>query len=400
MTTSPLYQLLPPLSTTEYDALEANIKANGVRDPIIVDEEGNILDGHNRFKIEPTAPWHTLSGLSDAEKVAFVYSANLARRHLSPAQKKHCLRQMKKVAAALRTEGKTQQQVAVLLGVSRECVSAWENATNGTSTNTRTPDIDARVKVPVQLRAKVAERVEAGETQEQVAADYKVTRQAISTICTKERKQAEKKAEVAIAAKALGTAKNGIFEGDFRKIGHTVDDNSVNLIFTDPPYGSENVELYRDLGVFAARVLHPGAFCLAYCGQNDLPAILTALTESLEYAWVFCIVHTGGDLRFRKYKLQNGWKPIVGFYKPPLNVWWNWFPDTCSGGKEKSDHKWQQAESEAAHYIDRLSIEEGLVLDPFAGSGTTCVAAKKLKRRWLGFDTDPEAVTTARTKLL
>lgn len=40
-----------------------------------------------------------------------------------------------------------------------------------------------------------------------------------------------------------------------------------------------------------------------------------------------------------------------------------------------------------------------IVLDPFAGSGTACVAAKELGCRFIGFDIDPKYVKIARSKL-
>jgi len=42
--------LIPPLSTEEYDQLEANLKAEGCRDPLVT-WDGTIIDGHNRFEI-------------------------------------------------------------------------------------------------------------------------------------------------------------------------------------------------------------------------------------------------------------------------------------------------------------------------------------------------------------
>jgi len=41
----------------------------------------------------------------------------------------------------------------------------------------------------------------------------------------------------------------------------------------------------------------------------------------------------------------------------------------------------------------------GIVLDMFAGSGTTCLAARKLGRRFIGIDINPTYVQLARTRL-
>jgi adenine-specific DNA-methyltransferase len=41
----------------------------------------------------------------------------------------------------------------------------------------------------------------------------------------------------------------------------------------------------------------------------------------------------------------------------------------------------------------------GLVLDPFLGSGTTAEAAERLGRRWIGVDSNPEAIRIARARL-
>jgi DNA modification methylase len=48
----------------------------------------------------------------------------------------------------------------------------------------------------------------------------------------------------------------------------------------------------------------------------------------------------------------------------------------------------------------RLFTEPGdVVLDPFVGSGTTCVAAQQLGRHWLGLDAEASFVTLARERL-
>jgi len=43
--------------------------------------------------------------------------------------------------------------------------------------------------------------------------------------------------------------------------------------------------------------------------------------------------------------------------------------------------------------------ENGIVLDPFMGSGTTAVVARKLNRNYTGFELNPEYMKIADTKL-
>jgi 16S rRNA G966 N2-methylase RsmD len=191
----------------------------------------------------------------------------------------------------------------------------------------------------------------------------------------------------------------GLLFGDFRTEGAILQDGCADLVFTDPPYDEDAVQLYRDLGVFALRVLKPGGVCIAYSGHAHLPQVMNALAENLEYAWTCAIRHTGGELRFRKYNIRNGWKPLVMFYKPPLDLWWDWFSDMTSGGREKDAHDWQQAESEAAHYIEALTPAGGLVVDPFAGGATTLLASRKLGLRYIGFEVAEDAYNAAQVRL-
>ncbi len=405
---TPFADLLPPLSTQEREALAASIALEGVREPVVVDELGQVLDGHHRLAIAPDAPCRVVSGLSDAEKRAYVYSANFTRRNLSPDQKRERLKRMKEVAAALRAEDpvkNTHGRIAALLGVARQTVTDWLPPKEDISVagsghaymSHKEYNPTTKGKIPPRERPVIVERLDAGETQAQVAADYGVEQPRIAQIATKERQAAEKKREREETVAQIGDA--GVQCGDFRELGQAIPDGSVDLIFTDPPYNQEAIPLYSALAELASRVLRPGGWCLAYSGQTWLPQVMQQMSEHLTYGWVFAIQHTGGDLRYRNLKLQNGWKPILGFYRPPLNVWWDWFPDLTSGGREKEDHHWQQATAEARHFITALCPVGGVVLDPMVGSGTTCVAALLTKRQWIAFDNDQEAVAKARARV-
>jgi len=49
--------------------------------------------------------------------------------------------------------------------------------------------------------------------------------------------------------------------------------------------------------------------------------------------------------------------------------------------------------------IELLSFEDNVVLDPFAGSGTTLVAAKMLNRKYIGFEISPNYYAIAQHRL-
>lgn len=188
--------------------------------------------------------------------------------------------------------------------------------------------------------------------------------------------------------------------GDFRTVGLHVPESSVDLIFTDPPYDEAASVLFDDLAQFAARVLKPGGILLTYSGQLHLPQIYAAMGQHLQYMWTCAIGHGGGATWFRKWHLLNQWKPILMYGKPPIKTWWlNSFADYVVGGKEKADHEWQQALGEALHYIQAVCPPGGVVCDPFLGSGTTLVAAKRLGMQYIGIEKDPATAARAKSRI-
>ena len=91
ITIDPEFQaLIPPLSPEEREQLEANIKADGCRDPLVV-WNGLLLDGHNRHEIctRLNIRFNTVSAdLLDRDAAADWIDCNqLGRRNLTPDQR-------------------------------------------------------------------------------------------------------------------------------------------------------------------------------------------------------------------------------------------------------------------------------------------------------------------------
>ena len=92
MSSAVRYQVMPPLSSEEYQELHESIKAEGVLEPIHVDEEGVVIDGHHRSKIANElgipCPVITHDDLDDAGKRSLAFTLNLKRRHLNREQRR------------------------------------------------------------------------------------------------------------------------------------------------------------------------------------------------------------------------------------------------------------------------------------------------------------------------
>ena len=83
--------------------------------------------------------------------------------------------------------------------------------------------------------------------------------------------------------------------------------------------------------------------------------------------------------------------------KLPTDVWW--MTIVPPGGKERTGYPTQKPVRLLERIVAASSRPGDLVLDPYAGSGTTGLAAARLGRRWLLADRNPAAVEIARRRL-
>lgn len=83
--------------------------------------------------------------------------------------------------------------------------------------------------------------------------------------------------------------------------------------------------------------------------------------------------------------------------KLPTDVWWMTVAPTS--GRERTGYPTQKPERLLERIVRASSNPGDLVLDFFCGSGTTGVVAKRLDRRFLLVDDNPEAIRTARARI-
>ena len=85
-------------------------------------------------------------------------------------------------------------------------------------------------------------------------------------------------------------------------------------------------------------------------------------------------------------------------FAPESDTWY--VPRVCGTFKERAGwHGCQMPEQLLGRIIRACSNSGEVVLDPFGGSGTTLAVAKKLDRRFVGFELSPDYATAIQTRL-
>jgi hypothetical protein len=128
----PACQLLPRMTKDEYDDLLEDIRNNGQRHPIIVDEAGKGLDGRHRYwavKELRLVPKIEVFVGDETAKIKLIISENMRRRHLTKQQRAAVAaelaselgaaahqRQLAGTLASPEAKGKSAAQAAKLIG--------------------------------------------------------------------------------------------------------------------------------------------------------------------------------------------------------------------------------------------------------------------------------------------
>lgn len=190
-----------------------------------------------------------------------------------------------------------------------------------------------------------------------------------------------------------------ITTGDALDRSCAIPDESIDLIFTDPPYLKEYLFLYDWLGQEAARVLKPGGFLLVYVGSIWKYENMMQLGRHLTFFYDYVTLHAGqGPVLWARHTVSRH-KSILAFVKghgqPRCMVLSAW----TGGGKDKRYHQWGQDEATARYFIECFSHPGGLVWEPFAGGGTVPVVCKQIQRRFLAFEIDETVAERARKRL-
>jgi DNA modification methylase len=207
------------------------------------------------------------------------------------------------------------------------------------------------------------------------------------------------------------TPLNSILHGDCIEIMQALPSHSVDFILTDPPYlvryrsrdgqrvrNDDNDAWLRPAFAEMYRLLKPGAFCFSFYGWNTVDRFFAA--------WKEAGFRPVGHVVFRKryasrtgfyeyrheqaYLLGKGTLPAPDRLLPDVQDW------DYTGNRL---HPTQKPVPILKRQIEAFCPDGGVVLDPFCGSGSTCVAAAELGLPFIGIELDASHVHTARRRI-
>ena len=109
--------------------------------------------------------------------------------------------------------------------------------------------------------------------------------------------------------------------GNMQTLGENIPVDSIDLIFTDPPYNETSLSLYGELARLADRVLKPGGSLVTYAGHYTLFKIndLIRANSKLVYHWQIIVRHSGSKSRIHAHRVWPYYKPLLWYYKRTID---------------------------------------------------------------------------------
>jgi len=224
-----------------------------------------------------------------------------------------------------------------------------------------------------------------------------------------------------------------VYQGDCIEFMQQLPDKCVDLILTDPPYGinfcsswTNRKEFIKNDGMddwlamlpemliqFKRILTNTGCCCCCCAGGGKIPVTAILTLEAIKH---FNLIQT---LVWRKliglgWKYRPSYENIIILSKDKEN--YNFYDDTkkCSnvieginqdipqynadkGGED--EHPTQKPIRLMQRLISIHTLKEHIVFDPFAGGGSTLVAAEILGRKWMACEIKHEYVIQATRRI-
>ena len=204
---------------------------------------------------------------------------------------------------------------------------------------------------------------------------------------------------------------NQVVHGDCIQVLPTLPSESVDLVVTDPPYfvrykdrSGRSIANDSDpgsiLGAFDElyRVLKPNTFCVSFYGWTAIDAFFAAWKRAGFKAVGHIVWHKGYASRrgILNARHEQAYLLAKGRPQQPAQALDDVQPWEYTGNRV---HPTEKAVSVLMPLIQSFSQPGSLILDPFAGSGSTLVSAALAGRNYLGIELEAQYIEHARRRL-
>ena len=222
---------------------------------------------------------------------------------------------------------------------------------------------------------------------------------------------------------------NQVYNGDSNLMIKSIESESVDLVIIDPPYKIRkktdeinslakavkkyNEELQRDnlINEYDKSILEELVRVMKriniyiWCNKNQIRPLMEHYenkgcnVDLLVWHKTNPIPTCNGkylsDLEYCVFARDKGVK-LYGTYETKSKVY---ISQANTEDKKKYGHPTIKPLERIEEYIINSSQAGEIILDPFVGSGTTCVAAKRLGRKYIGFEINEKYYKIAKDRL-
>jgi DNA modification methylase len=403
-----LESLIPPLSNEEFKQLERNILEEGIREPLIT-WNGILIDGHNRYRIaqEHDINYETLEKEFDnifLVKVWMIYN-QFGRRNLSNYWKSVLALELEDVFRE-----KAKENLVLSGGDKKSGLQISVNPiTDKINTQKEIAKI-ANVSHDTIAKVKKIQSNATPEVKEKLNTGQMSINEAYKEIKKEENEQLKTQKAIEIIEKVYENNTN-IFNGNCIEYIKTIKDKSIDCLITDPPYGvdiqfgaydnqlSRKIEndgnikdaliLLDEMLLNVKSKLKDNAHIYIFCNWKIYPQFSLIILKhfQIKNLIIWDKLFMGmGDL---KGNYSSSYEMIVfaggnrEFLNRPKNI------IQCRFNDERF-HNTQKPVDLIKQLIENSTNVNETIFDPFLGSGSTVIAAKELKRNYIGCEIDEQ----------
>jgi site-specific DNA-methyltransferase (adenine-specific) len=204
---------------------------------------------------------------------------------------------------------------------------------------------------------------------------------------------------------------NAIINGDCLNVLPTLPARSVDFVLTDPPYitryksrdgrtvpNDDNDAWLKPAFAEIYRQLRKDSFCVSFYGWPHADKFLHAFRAAGFRPvghFIFPKTYTSSS-RYVRYQHECAYLLAKGYPQQPKNAIGDVISWKYTGNRL---HPTQKPLCVLSPLIEAFSQPNATVLDPFAGSGSSLLAAKMLGRNYLGIELDPAYHAVASERL-